>query len=256
MLLRGLLLCAMCAPLLYSEEALVDLSMTPQDREAIGVDRFNSQQKKALERWLEAWTRTVITHAPSYHTSQSLPQWISMWRQEQQRKKINEEEAPETAVHTLYRNRNGEVLELADGSIWDIVVIDQFTASMWKRGNQITIMQAKLDIARPYILFNVSRNEQAGAKLQRPPSPDGKRPKEPPSYYAGSFPIEMIGVNSSSVTLQNGKRWSIAPLDQVKVQNNWRVQDRIRVTKNNDVHYPDKLNNLDSGDSVAGIAEN
>jgi hypothetical protein len=248
-----LILFSLVAGTACCENTLLDETMTPKDREATGVNRLNSQQKRALERWLENWTRTVITHAPSYHPSQSLTQWMSNWRQEQHINKVIEEENPEAAVHTLFRNTNGATLELANGSIWTINVIDQYTASFWKRGDKITISPNNLDITRPFTLYDTSRGEAVGASLQRPASPNGKRPQEPPSYYEGSHSITTLGMNGSSITLDNGRTYSISPLDQLQVSQSWQLSDRIRVTKNNDTTYPAKLNNLDSGGQAAGI---
>ena len=230
-------------------EPLTDMAMTQQDRENIGIDRMTPQQKKALERWLDNWTRTVLIHAPSYHPSLSLTQWVILWKKEQIQKKIIEEENPEAAVHTIFRNKNGEVLELADGSLWNIVVFDQYTVSMWRRNEKVTISPNKYDLTRPYTIYNIARNEQAGAQQQRKAFPNGKRPKEPSSYFANSHTIDSIGINGTTVTI-NEKEWNIAPIDQARVVNNWQILDRIRVTKSNDLLYPSKLENLDSGDSA------
>lgn len=244
-----LFLCLLVLSPLIGEESLTNMAMTPKDRESIGVDRLSPQQKKALETWLETWTKTVIANASSYHPSLSLAQWILAWKAERQRKIIDEEQ-PESVIHSIFRNRNGQTLELANGSIWDIVVFDQFAVSMWKRGENVTVSKSKYDISRPYSIHNISRNEQAGAKQRREASADGKRPEDPPSYFANSLSVETIGPDGKTITLENNKEFAIAPLDQQRILNNWLEQDRIRVTKSGDVLYPFKLENLDSGDSA------
>lgn len=237
----------------YCDDTLLDTMMTQREKEETGVDRLNATQKKALERWLEGWTKTVINKAPSYHPSLSLQQWISVWKHRQSEDSKIEKEHPQEALHRVFRNKNGQFIEFDNGSVWEITSYDQSTVSMWKRGDKVTITKSERDLARPYILTNISRNEIVGAKQKRAAAPSGRRQEDPVSYFSGSIQIESVGMNGETVRLKNGKLWDIALIDQVRVANDWKPFDRVRIEKNSDVMFPIKLQNLDNGSYVLAI---
>lgn len=245
--------CALCLgsfSWVHCDDSLLDAAMTQREKEAIGIDRLNSMQKRAFERWLEEWTRTVINKAPTYHPSLSLQQWVAIWKQKQFEESRLERENPQEALHRIFRNRNGQFLELNDGSVWEITSFDQPTASLWKRGDTIVFTKSERDLSRPYTITNIDRNEIVGAKQKRAAAPSGKRQEDPVSYFSGSIQVESVGMNGETVQLRNGKVWDIAPVDQVRVVIDWKPFDRVRVEKNNDIMFPIKLQNLDNGGYV------
>jgi hypothetical protein len=240
-------------PHVIGEDLDIDTVMDRQEQEAIGLDRMTPPERQALERWLNTWTRHVILQAPTYHPSMSLSQWVAGWPGYLKPKPIPKTEAAKErkeANQTIFRNKGGAVLELKDGSVWNVVQIDQPVARFWGRGQRITISRNPRDIVRPFFLFNEERKEEVGGTRARPPSTDGQRPPDNPAYFRGASIIGTITPDGITITLKTGDVWIVAPTGQQIVQNTWTTGDRIRVERGSDAAYRYRLINLDSGDSV------
>lgn len=238
-----------------AEDLSVEEIMSPQEQESSGVDRMSPQQRQALERWITGWTERVLSQSSTYHQSLTIPQWVAKWPRHLLPKPISEKQSileKREANQTIYRNKNGEVLELHDGSVWAVNSIDSSVARWWKRGDRLQIRKAKYDIARPYILYNESCNQQAGAKLTKPANAEGERPPERAEYYRGAFVLSSISLDGTEVALKNGSYWEISPMYQLQIMSTWTVGDRIKVEFSGDTMYRYRLINLDSGDSVLG----
>lgn len=252
----NLLLAILCiGSTLISEELSVQEIMSPGEMETMGVNRMTPQQRRAFEAWITHWTATVLSQSSSYHPSLTIPQWVSQWPKHLLPKPIPQEEAikeKREANQNIFRNTNGEVLELNDGSVWIVNPIDRSVARWWRRGDPLLIKKAKYDIARPYTLFNQANNEQVGAKMAKPSSPQGERKPESPGFYQGSIILASIGMDGQEVTLKDESSWKISPMYQLQVMSTWTIGDRIRIEPSGDSIYRYRLVNLDSGDNVLG----
>ena len=252
----SLLLAALfTSSILLPQDLSVQEIMNPKEQESIGVNRMSPQQRQALELWITHWTEKVLSLSTTYHPSQTIPQWVSNWPKHLLSKPIPEEQAireKREANQNIFRNKNGELLELNDGSVWTINPIDRSVVRWWRRGDQLQIRKAKYDIARPYILYNQANNEQAGAKLTKPASAQGERKPEPPGHYQGSIVLTSIGMDGQQIFLKDGSSYNISPMYQIQIMATWTVGDRIKVSSSGDAIYRYRLINLDSGDSVLG----
>jgi hypothetical protein len=243
------------SPSLSAEDLSLNDIMTPQEQESTGLNRMPPQQRKALEHWITQWTQHVLSQSQTYHESLSIKEWVLQWPKYLLPRPIPEKQAIQEkreANQNIFRNQNGELIELNDGSVWSINVIDSSVARWWRRGDRLLIRKAKYDITRPYILYNESCNQQAGAKLKRAASPQGVRPPEPASHYQGAVLLASIGPDGTEITLKDGSRWEISPMYQLQVTATWTTGDRIKVESSGDTAYRYRFNNLDSGDSVIG----
>ena len=238
---------------LVGEDLVIENVMTRQEQEASGIDRLTPPEKQALEKWLNTWTRHVILQAPTYHPSMTLSQWVAGWpgylKPQPIPKPVAEKERRE-ANQKIFRNKGGAVLELKDGSVWNITFIDQPVARFWARGQRITIRRNPRDIVRPFFLFNEERKEEVGGTQARPSNPEGQRPPDNPAYFRGAVVVNSITPDGITVTLTSGDVWIVAPSGQQLVQATWQPRDRIRIDRSSDAAYRFKLNNLDSGDYV------
>ena len=239
---------------LPAEPVSIDLASSEDERKEMGIDQLNDTQKKAFENWLGAWTKKVLDASRTYHPAMNLNQWIQNWPQYLQE---NPKETPETQkeelkeLSTILRNVNGTTLVLKNGSEWRIVDSDRFNTRFWMRDTPIEIRENKRDITRPYILINRALNDQAGATKLKDAAPTPY--EEPPGYFRSSFQIKRIETGGQGVLLINNTAWRIAPVDQLLVSTTWKVHDRIRVESSDDVSFPNRLNNLDSGSIVQAI---
>jgi hypothetical protein len=237
----------------FSENLDLDTVMTRQEQEASGLDRLTPPERQAFERWLSTWTHHVIQQAPTYHPSMTLSQWISGWPGYLKPKPIPKAEAVkerQEANQRIFRNKEGSVLELKDGSAWNITAIDQPIAQFWARGQHITISRNARDIVRPFLLFNEERKEQVGGTCARPASPEGQRPSDNPALFRGTTPINAITPDGITITMTTGDVWIVAPTGQQIVQATWQPRDRIRSERSGDAAYRYRLINVDSGNAV------
>jgi hypothetical protein len=238
---------------LVGEDLEIDAVMDRQEQESSGLDRLSPPEKQAFERWLNKWTHRVIQQAPTYHPSLTLSQWVAGWPGYLKPKPIPKAEAAKErkeANQTIFRNKAGAVIELKDGSVWNITAIDQPVAQFWARGQKITITKNPRDLVRPFILLNEARKEQAGGTRGRSANPVGQRPPDNPAYFRGSTTITSVTPDGITITLDTGDVWIVAPTGQQIVQTTWSPGDRIRIDRSTDAAYRYKLNNLDSGDWV------
>ncbi len=249
----ALVLTLFSPPLIFCENLSIDKIMDQREQEASGVDRLSPQERQALEQWVSTWTQRVIQQAPTYHPSMTIPQWVNSWpgyaNPKQSSKKDTSKEKQEDN-QKIFRNHNGSVLELYDGSVWNITAIDQPIAKFWGRGQRITITKNPRDIVRPFFLTNQQKNEQVGGTKGKGPNPEGQRAPDSPAYFSGASTISSITPDGITITLHTGKIYIVAPTGQQLVQATWNVQDRVRVEKSSDAAYPFSIKNLDSGNSV------
>lgn len=256
---RTSLLIISLASALYSpsiglcEELDIDTVMNRQEQEASGLDRLTPPERQAFENWLNTWTRHVIQQAPTYHPSMSLSQWVAGWPGYLKPRPMPKAEAAkerQEANQKIFRNKGGAVIELKDGSVWNITPIDQPVAQFWARDQHITISRNPRDIVRPFVLFNDDRKEQVGGTRARPASPEGQRAPDNPAYFRGASVINAITPDGITISLTSGDVWIVAPTGQQLVQATWQPRDRIRVERSMDSAYRYRLINLDSGDAV------
>jgi hypothetical protein len=244
----------LCVTGLHAEDLSVDQVMTQQEQENVGINRMSPLERAAFERWLDTWTRKVIQQAPTYHPSYTLSQWVQGWPGYMKTAPIAPTVAAkerQEANQTIFRNKGGAVLELNDGSVWNICQIDHPVAQFWARNQRLVITRnQQADLVRPYILVNEQRQEQVGAVLAKTPNPQGRRSPDNPNYFRGSVLVKSITSDGITVALANGNTWIVAPTGQQVVQLTWSVGDRIRVERSSDAAYLYRLNNLDSGGSV------
>ncbi len=237
---------------LYPADVSPSQVMTDQEIQAIGLK--TPEQKKAFSQWLEKWAIKAIQEAPTYHPSQTISAWIDTWpdfmKPNANIRDPKVQQALKLAHQKIFRNMNGEKIELLDGSIWSIISFDQPTAQLWQRNDDVNVKNNEKDLMRPYIMYNTTREEQVACRMEQASRVSKNTPSDPNSYFVGSQPVTAIDIQNWTVSLKNKTKWRIAPTDQIKVQELWKLQDRIRVEKNNDVMYPFRLHNLDSGDTV------
>lgn len=226
--------------------------MSQQEADATGISGMTPSQRYKFEAWLTSWTKKVLSQASTYHTSQTIPAWVESWpdylnpnsnphdpRIERMRKQSNS---------FVFRNFNGKVLELKNGSKWQIVPFDIAIVQYWTRDDVITIQKNK-DLSRPYILINETKNKQAAARQLSTPNPTGSRASDPPSYFAESQQLESVGTYGESLLLKDKSKWKVALEDQFRVLN-WRPKDRLRIKKQEGMLYHYEIVNLDSGEQI------
>lgn len=247
-------LCFMQSDLLQSSELQLDQIMTQDELDQTGVAKLTPEQKEALQRWLDSWTKKAISQAASYRVGENLNSWIKLWPKYLQpnlpmteEERVAEQKKLNLKVFRIYNT--GKELELMDGSRWSIATRDQPEVSLWVQGEPVEIKETGARFPK-YLITNIPRQEVAGADQMQPPSETGKVTPEPGSFYKGAVRVTAVGWYGDTITLSDGTVWTIK-LSEELISQRWHVDDRIRVdTTNEERYYPETLTNLDTGDVV------
>ncbi|MCE5295047.1 MAG: hypothetical protein LLF94_10620 [Chlamydiales bacterium] len=225
--------------------------MTQQEKNDMGLDSLNAQQRQAFETWAAKWTHHVLDQAPSYRPGQNITQWIQSWPSYANPTKTQyspEEIAQRQESNQLIdRVRNdGEFIDLKDGSSWHISPFYRRLTTTWQKNQTVEVKKGRNQM-HPWILQNISSNEIAEADLLQDPSATGQKPNEPPEHYNGAVPMSTVTTQGDLMTLGDGTVWKIAPTDMYKAKN-WSSSDRIRVEPSDNFLYKYRLTNLDTGE--------
>lgn len=248
------MICFLCSPLcLFSETLTIDDVMTKDEQEQCKIDKMSDEQKQALEKWISSWTERVVRLAPTYAPALSYRQWIASWPLADNPQKAAT--PAQIAAQNKKINRridkvigDGKTILLKDGSVWTIAEYDRYKTRRWYRNDELEWVPSG-DAINPYKLRNITRRQFAIASMTEPPSPTGEIKPPPTSFYEGSIRVSSVNPLGTDVTLEDDSSWDIAPNDQIRVKE-WKVNDRIIPSDNNDYLYRSKLANLDSGETV------
>ena len=242
--------------LAFGDRISLNSVMTEEDQKNMGLDKATTAQKKAFEEWLAAWTLKVIEQGPTYHSSLNLQAWVEGWPKSVA--PVKTEDHAQIAQENKIINRridknleDGAILELKDGSVWRIAPFDTYKTRRWLRGDEIewSIGEPKVDARNPYRIYNVTRQQVAYGKQEKPPHPSGQKEEVGEDYYKGSIRVVSVRQEGGIVDLENNTSWKIIAGDQIRTEE-WKPNDRIRLGKTSDVMYNTSLQNLDSGETV------
>jgi hypothetical protein len=249
---------------LAAENLPMDTILPSEKQKEMGLDTLTKEQKQAFESWIGSWTKQVIEQAPSYTKSETLTQWIESWPLASQPvKKAPEKEviAQEKELNrkVLRVKNNGAIVELKDGSVWQVIDVDQYISTNWQRDDKVDWTKNTFTFPA-YFLKNITQATSVGAEMVTAPSKAGKRAEDKTPKNA--VPIVAIEGKQDGqyaeitgkvvVQLEDGTSWQIAPLDQERARQ-WKKGDRITRSRSNDLSYPTLLHNFDSGETVKSI---
>lgn len=236
-----------------SEKLLMPQIMTEQEMKQTGLDGASPEQRQAFERWAATWTKRVIEQAPSYRPGENLSLWIQKWPSyaDPTKTEFKEEDFlnAQKANQKVDKVRNdGEIIELKDGSVWQISPFFRYLTTTWQRNHVVQIKKSE-NIRHPYSLYNVNLDQTAEANLKQPPSPTGKKNEENKETFKGSVSLQEVNLQGDTLTLVDGSSWKIAPLDIYRTRN-WSPNDRIKIQRVDNSLYQYRLSNLDTGETA------
>lgn len=252
-LLFMMVTCSLTSSLQGDDRLSAQQVMTPQDMQAIGVNKFTPEQRAAFEQWLTTWTHHVLEQAPSYRPGQNLPSWVQGWPSyaNPTKSKLTPDELQlkQQSNQIIDKVRdNGQYVDLRNGSSWLISPVFRYLTTTWQRNQVIEIYKGQNEL-HPWILQNISANQSAQANMSKPPSPSGTKEPESPDYFKGSVGLQSVTEQGDFVSLADGTIWKIGLKDLYKART-WKPSDRIRVEKSGDFLYNYRLTNLDTGEAV------
>jgi L-rhamnose isomerase len=142
-------LAAQSAPLITIEKV-----MTEEQLQTTGIGTLTPLQRAALDRWLSAYTLSVVQYAQrssttsagsvsgaTSYTGGSGGHWI--------KSKAN----------------NGAIVVLEDGSMWEINSLDRIYSALWLPISNVTILKASSPVGEyKYTVVNTDDGEKALAK--------------------------------------------------------------------------------------------
>lgn len=123
--------------------------MTPAQLQATGVASLTASQRAELDRWLNDYTRTVFGFVAESRSGNSATVYASVG-----------------SGHWIKKVSNaGRMVELEDGSLWEINAIDRINTMLWLPITNISVLVAKTPIGDyKYTLVNKDDGETALAK--------------------------------------------------------------------------------------------
>jgi hypothetical protein len=234
-----------------SEKLSIQQIMSEAEMKQIGLDNLTPEQEQAFERWVATWTKRVIEQAPSYRPGENITTWIQRWPTYANPAKTEFSEEDFDSRQRLNQKvdkirNDGEFVELKDGSIWQVSPVFRYLTTTWQRDQTIEIKKSD-NVRHPYVLHNIDNEQVVQADLKQPPSPSGQKKSESAEYYQGSFTLSSTSEQGDVLYLDNGSAWKVAPMDMYRSRN-WKVNDRIKVQKGDNILYQYRLQNLDTGE--------
>ena len=125
----------------------IEQVMTPSQLQETGVATLSAAQRAALNRWLSEYTVRVLqvaletTQARGEYAGVGSGHWI---------KKVSS---------------GGRIVELEDGSLWEISAADRIDTALWLPVTNISVFLAKTPVGEyKYALLNKDDGETALAK--------------------------------------------------------------------------------------------
>ncbi len=245
-----LVLPLMAAP---SERLSLSQIMTQEEMRQMGLADATPEAKQAFESWAANWTKHVIEQAPSYRSGENLTSWVQRWPPY-----ANPANGPVDKAQLATRQQsnqkvdkirnNGEIIELKDGSSWQISPFYRNLTVFWLRDHVIEVGPSS-NIRYTYLLYNATLGQTVQANMKSPASPTGKKAEEHPDTHKGSVHVTSIASRGEVVTLADGSTWKIAPANTFHVIN-WKEHDRILAQPSDNFLYRYRLTNLDTGEVV------
>ncbi|SRR6266480_5013865 len=122
----------------------LDKIMSKEDQQSIGVSQMSEAQRAALERWATRFALQVVAASS---------------------KKAGGAYAGATEGHWVKSKIDGgSIIQLEDGSMWQISPIDKIETTLWLPTEGITIIESKNPMF-PYKLINGDGKSSAEAKF-------------------------------------------------------------------------------------------
>jgi len=121
--------------------------MTPAQLQETGVATLSAAQRAALNRWLNAYTVRVLQVASG--TAQARGEYVGVG-----------------SGHWIKKvSSGGRIVELEDGSLWEIKAVDRTNTALWLPVTNISVLLAKTPVGEyKYTLLNKDDGETALAK--------------------------------------------------------------------------------------------
>ena len=192
--------------------------MPPSEQKQMGINKLDNNEKKALIRWLK------ITFE----------------------KKLKDIGTAHLAIEII----SADIVNLSDGSVWEVHSEDRERVVFWNNGEKIKILSSK-DATYPYLFVLATNGDTAKTKLLSKPLPNdtgtalnGKDANELRNHW-----IEQIGKYGQTINLGDGTLWNIAPYHR-SVAAEWLIGDNIKIYHTKDSTYTHALMNANTNQTI------
>jgi hypothetical protein len=130
---------------------------------------------------------------------------------------------------------DGKIIQLEDGSLWQVSLLDAIDSALWLRLDNITVIEGNTP-GYPYKLVNSDKNELVDVKPLKVASASA-----PISLGSGHWIKSKID-DGKIIQLEDDSLWQVSSLDVIDSAL-WLTLDSITVIQGNDPSYPYKLVN-------------
>ncbi len=262
-------LCCPAQPQMIAAQYSLDDIMGAGDQNAAGINTLNAQQLANLEEWINLWTVKTINQvllmgckcttqdcltalvgrmptSQMYAQQQESPQQPApVQEQRSNNPYVNQEQGN---YSLLTENlRNGGLLRLDDGSMWQVSPTDQTRAAAWHRADRIQVQPGQS--YGQFTLFNLTRNSQVNAA--RPG--EAIRPGNPflgdTFRQTHTFSVRQNLNDGEVLILDDGNAYVVRLPDRYKYSKFWAPGTPVVVTRQGGL-YPYSLKNSQTGNFV------
>ncbi len=197
----------------------LEVVMPSHVQTSTGIDKLTHAERLALEEWLTSWTITLLGNVPSTDIAGAA----------NDNEKSKDQKKKDGNVIKV-NMKDGQYIQLQNGSIWNIVSYDRIYTFYWKPGDKITCTKGK-DVLYPFVLKNESSGQTVNAQ---------KAGKALHKDFSETYTIKST--TGSQIVLDNGAVYKVAPGAQSYV-NQWQPGETIVVSKRSSSGFPVELMN-------------
>lgn len=269
-----LLFCCVSTAVSAQAQFRVGSLIGPGDQQSMGLNKLDPDQQAALEAWINLWTIKTINQVLSmgcqcttgeclnalYQNTASgqidnIPSDRPMPFRRPDRLRSNDSvQQIETKDFSTISEilRNGGVIRLDNGAVWEVAPGFQVKASTWRRLDKVQLRPST--VYGRFVLNNLTRHQQI--EVTQPGDPTHTDPYRSDPFRtdlyraANTFVVRNILDEGETLILDNGSVFEVRLSDRKKYVKYWHPGISVEIFKKGGT-YPFSLKEVQSGDSVS-----
>lgn len=271
--MRLLLLLLLSSSLVAEPQVQLEALMGPRDQQSIGLSRLSAEERAALEAWINLWTIKTINQVLSMGCQCTTTECLRSLYQNVAPNMAPENEDRSTPFYRPARLRstdsaqqieakdfsrvvnilrNGGIVRLDNGSVWEVASNFQSQASSWKRSDKVQLRPGSA--YGRFVLNNLTRHQQI--EVSQPGDPTHTDPYRSDPFRtdlyraANTFILRNVINEGETVLLDNGSAFEVRLADRRRYVKFWHPGMSIEIFKKGG-SYPYSLKDVQSGESVS-----
>lgn len=236
--LFSLVVATVCA--VSPESINLDDVMTKQEQKQTGIVRLSSAERAQLQIWLTNWTLKLYTNLA--RNPNMKPGDLAVFGQNLPSNENYNPQGQILLIDEIYDD--GEMLRMADGSIWKVAQDSRDKSVKWQVGHRVTVYRSS-NPSNPFRLVNLATRDSVDARVEFGPNATQDEAQQDRSVRR----LDAVDDNGGILILDDGSRWKVSPWDKFKTKL-WLADERIKIGRSSSIVYPYSLKNLESNEAA------